>query len=169
MQQNDCPDCVGTVLSISHNLMGSRRLDPKILYQSVARKVEKKPVCSGKMAERGAEKHNNLDNNKVLVGVVHSESGAYSGPSDDSGSQIVDFELSANCLAIWSEEDLKNMQENDVDICVILKLKSQFNLKLSKSFVNAQSIEIRKFWSTWESLFVINGILYFERIANDEH
>jgi len=76
-----------------------------------------------------AEKLKNLDNNKVLVGVVHSQSGASSGPSDDSGSQTVDFELSVNWLAIWSDEDLKNMQENDVDICFILNLKSQFNLR----------------------------------------
>lgn len=63
------------------------------------------------------------------------------------------------------------MQENDVDICFILNLKSQINLKPSKSFVKAQSIEIRRLWSTWESLFVINGILYFERLVhiNDEH
>ena len=40
------------MLSISHHGIGSRRLDPKRLNQSVARKVEKKPVCSGKMAER---------------------------------------------------------------------------------------------------------------------
>ena len=32
------------------------------------------------MAERGAEKLSNLDNNKVPIGVVHSESGAPSGP-----------------------------------------------------------------------------------------
>ena len=57
----------------------------------------------------------------------------------------------------------------DVDICFILNLKSQFNLKPSKSFVKAQSIEIRRLWSTWESLFVINGILYFERLVTDEH
>ena len=86
-----------------------------------------------------------MDNNKVLVGVVHSEFGGSSGPSDDSGSQTVAFELSANWLAIWSEEDLKNMQENDIDICFILNIKSQFNLKLSKSYVNAQSIEKEKY------------------------
>jgi len=123
----------------------------------------------GKWLKRGAEKLSNLDNNKVLVGVVHSEFGASSGPSDDSGSQTVDFELSVNWLAIWSDEDLKNMQENDVDICFILNLRSQFNLKPSKRSVKAQSIEIRKLWSTLESLFVINGILYFERLVNDEH
>ena len=92
---------------------------------------------------KGVQK--NLDNNKGLVGVVHSEYGACSGPSDDSGSQTVDFELSANWLAICSEGDLKNMQENDVDICFILNFKSQFNLKLSRSSVNAQSIEIVKY------------------------
>lgn len=51
-KRTDCPDYVGTVLSISHHGIGSRRLDPKRLNQSVARKVEKKPVRSGKMAER---------------------------------------------------------------------------------------------------------------------
>jgi len=55
-KRTDCPDCVGTVLSISHNGMGSRRLDPKRLYQSVEGKVEKKPVCSGKMAKKGCRK-----------------------------------------------------------------------------------------------------------------
>lgn len=36
----DCPDCAGTMLSISYNSMGSRRLDPKRLNKYVAQKVE---------------------------------------------------------------------------------------------------------------------------------
>ena len=47
-KRTDCPDCVGNVLSISHNGMGSRHLDPKRLFQSVARKVEKKTCVQWK-------------------------------------------------------------------------------------------------------------------------
>lgn len=64
-------------------------------------------------------------------------------------------ELSANWLAVWSGEDLNNMQAHDVDICVILDLKSQFNQKPSKNRLKLDDL------GAHGNFFVTNGILYF--------
>jgi len=66
----------------------------------------------------------------------------------------------SNWLRIWTQDEIKSWQENDVDLSKIVKLKIQFDEKPGREHVAGSSYEVRKLWSDWETLEIVNEILY---------
>ncbi|CAG2226544.1 unnamed protein product [Mytilus edulis] len=89
----------------------------------------------------------NLEQNETIP---HTED------SDDINESL-DF---SNWLRIWSNEEIKSWQENDSDLIKIIQLKTQSDEKSSREQVSGSSYEVRKLWSGWELLEIVNGILY---------
>ncbi|VDI07464.1 Hypothetical predicted protein [Mytilus galloprovincialis] len=90
---------------------------------------------------------NNLEQNETIP---HTEE------SDDINESL-DF---SNWLRIWSNEEIKSWQEKDSDLIKIIQLKTQSDEKPSREQVSGSSYEVRKLWSGWELLEIVNGILY---------
>jgi hypothetical protein len=66
----------------------------------------------------------------------------------------------SNWLRIWTQDEIKSRQENDVDLSKIVQLKIQFDEKPGREHVAGSSYEVRKLWSDWETLEIVNEILY---------
>lgn len=70
-------------------------------------------------------------------------------------------------MRIRTQDEILFWQENDVDLSKIAKLKIQFECKPDREHVAGSSHEVRKLWSDWETLEIVNEILYkqYERLG----
>lgn len=66
----------------------------------------------------------------------------------------------SNWLRIWTQDEIKSRQENDVDLSKIVQLKIQFDENPGREHVAGSSYEVRKLWSDWETLEIVNEILH---------
>lgn len=76
---------------------------------------------------------------------------------NETTEEALDF---SNWLRVWSQEELKTWQENDSDLSKIIEMKNQFDEKPGREQVSGSSYEVRTLWSLWESLEIVNDILY---------
>ena len=61
---------------------------------------------------------------------------------------------------IWSKEELIQQQAEDPDIGPLLQLKSKSTSKRTWGDVSNQSYGMKAYWAQWESLEMIEGIMY---------
>jgi hypothetical protein len=57
----------------------------------------------------------------------------------------------SNWLRIWTRDEIKSRQENDVDLSKIVQLKIQFDEKPGREHVAGSSYEVRKLWSDYRT------------------
>ena len=70
---------------------------------------------------------------------------------------------SSNWLSLWSSEDIRSMQENDIELAEILKFRVESNQKPDRSRFRRLSDTMKYFLCHWESLEEKDGILYFRK------
>ena len=73
----------------------------------------------------------------------------------------------ANWLHTWSHDELRNMQQSDSAIKKMIKLKETFITKPPRHVVLDASQELKTLWGLWESLTVLDNILYFKWKASE--
>ena len=62
---------------------------------------------------------------------------------------------------MWSDQQISEWQQKDADIKKIIVLKSMFQNKPAKQYVEGTSYSCRVLWSLLEVLTVLNNILYY--------
>ena len=70
------------------------------------------------------------------------------------------IEPEISVFKIWSKEELIQQQTEDPDIGPLLQLKSKSNSKPTWGDVSNQSYGMKAYWAQWESLEMIEGIMY---------
>ena len=80
-----------------------------------------------------------------------------------SSDQALPSQAQSNWLSIWSSDDIRSMQENDLDLAEVLKMRVESEQKPPRSRFSRFSDTAKFFHGNWESLRVKDGILYFQR------
>ena len=93
-----------------------------------------------------------------------SETGDQPNTSTDS----LDDNPESNWLQTWSHEELSNLQQNEHAIKRIITLKERFDRKPPRHVVLDASPGLKTLWGLWESLTVVEGILYYRWKNSDD-
>ena len=96
-------------------------------------------------------------------GSIPSPSTCQQVPCDDTSNALHSTDgpdIIPNWLNVWTNEELQQLQQQDVCISEILRLKEQFDTKPSKSEIQQVHKDIITLWHQWELLKVVDHLLY---------
>ena len=96
-------------------------------------------------------------------GSIPSPSTCQQVPCDDTSSALHSTDgpdIIPNWLNVWTNEELRQLQQQDVCISEILPFKEQFDTKPSKSEIQQVHKDIITLWHQWELLKVVYNLLY---------
>lgn len=82
--------------------------------------------------------------------------------SNESVSSDSDHDDTANWLHTWSHDELEKMQQSESAIKQMVRLKQTFNAKPPRHIVLNASQELKTLWGLWESLILIDNLLYYK-------
>ena len=123
------------------------------------------PDCHGKdQCHKGAtanHKGSHTESESVRVAPIRASSESVSDDDTDATSDSFP-DNDTNWLHGWTHDELKNMQQAEPAIRDILRLKEVFITKPPRHTVLDASQDLKTLWGLWESLTVVNNILYYK-------